>query len=355
MVLLFSAASGTISYLILIFRVLWIQYIKEHLPWSLCCGKRNRQQTGGRGGANERQPLITKEDSSPLHPFNDKQSSTGTNEADNKQSSTSTKLEADEGYRFLLFLVINILLVFGMIAVLLCGLYVNNQQPVPIEKTPEKKTHLFDKLQITTVSLYCYTLLCTISSCFIFSKVMYGIQNKCDNLFTSQNNGTLAERIDEDKHFVKKAIATQGPFELWFFIHWVMYIITSFLSISFLFEAIYEKIQGSLPHRQAGINFSALELIFLALFAFSNSFFFLYPCIRAAGVTESRKILIRDVSNSVDNANAEHRAFVSYLKEQKFGFRLNILCAHVTFSLNIAYISIFIGLLGVLIKVGSSI
>ena len=345
MVLLFSAASGTISYLILIFRVLWIQYIKDHLPWSLCCGKRNRQQVGGRGGANdgERQPLIPEEDSSPLHPFNN-----------DKPPSTSTKLEADEGYRFLLFLLINIFLVFGMIAVFLCGLYVNNQQPVTIEKTPGK-THLFDKLQITTVSLYCYTLLCTISSCFIFSKVMYGIQNKCDNLFTSEDKGTLAERIDEDKHFVKKAIATQGPFELWFFIHWVMYIITSFLSISFLFEAIYEKIQGSLPHRQAGINFSALELIFLALFAFSNSFFFLYPCIRAAGVTESRKILIRDVSNSVNNANHEHRAFVSYLKEQKFGFRLNILCAHVTFSLNIAYISIFIGLLGVLIKVGSSI
>ena len=339
MVLLFSAASGTISYLILIYRVLWIQYIKEHLPWSLCCGKRNRQQ------ANEeaRPLLIREEDSSPLHPFNN-----------DKQSSASTRLEADEGFRFLLFLLINVFLVLGMIVVFLCGLYVNNQQPVTIEKTPGK-TRLFDKLQITTVSLYCYTLLCTISSCFIFSKVMYGIQNKCDNLFKSQNNGTLAERIIEDKRFVKKAIATQGPFELWFFIHWVMYIITSFLSISFLFEAIYEKIQGSLPHRQAGINFSALELIFLALFAFSNSFFFLYPCIRAAGVTESRKILIRDVSNSVDNANTEHRAFVSYLKEQKFGFRLNILCAHVTFSLNIAYISIFIGLLGVLIKVGSSI
>ena len=346
MVLLFSAASGTISYLILIFRVLWIQYIKEHLPWSLCCGGK---------GANEgeTQPLIPKEDSSPFHPFdNDKPPSTSTNEADNKPF-TSTKLEADEGFRFLLFLLINVFLVIGMIAVFLCGLYVHNQQPVTIEKTPGK-TRLFDKLQISTVSLYCYTLLCTISSCFIFSKVMYGIQNKCDNLFTD-DNGTLEDRIVEDKSFVKKAIATQGPFELWFFIHWVMYIITSFLSLSLLLEAINEKIQGSLPHRQAGINFSALELIFLALFAFSNSFFFLYPCIRAAGVTESRKILIRDVSNSVDNANEEHRAFVSYLKEQKFGFRLNILCAHVTFSLNIAYISIFIGLLGVLIKVGSSI
>ena len=70
-----------------------------------------------------------------------------------------------------------------------------------------------------------------------------------------------------------KAIATQDPFEWWFFIHLVMYIISSFLSLSLLFEAIYEKIQASTIVRQPGIDFSAIGLIFLALFAFSNSFF----------------------------------------------------------------------------------
>ena len=70
-----------------------------------------------------------------------------------------------------------------------------------------------------------------------------------------------------------KAIATQDPFEWWFFIHWVMYIISSFLSLSLLFEAIYEKIQASTIVTQPGIDFSALGLIFLVLFAFSNSFF----------------------------------------------------------------------------------
>ena len=88
--------------------------------------------------------------------------------------------------------------------------------------------------------------------------------------------------------------------------------------------------------------------------------FFLYPCIRAAGVTESRNKAICDVSNIIDvsvdnNAVHKQRAFVNHLKEQNFGFRLNILCAHVKFDLNIAYISIFIGLLGVLIKVSTSI
>lgn len=33
LVLLFSATSGTISYFILIIRVIWFQYLKEHEPW----------------------------------------------------------------------------------------------------------------------------------------------------------------------------------------------------------------------------------------------------------------------------------------------------------------------------------
>ena len=326
LVFLFSTASGFISYLLLLFRVLWPQYILKYF--------KNRR--------GEAEPLLRNEED-PLHPFDD-------------NDDTSTRLEKSEGIRFLLFLIINIALVVGMVAVFVSGLYHHRSNPVTIENSAgEAEEKIYDEVQISVIVVYFYSLLCTISSCFIFSKVMYGIQNKCDNLFTSNDNNTIGDRIVEDKNFVKMAIATQSPFELWFFIHWVMYIITAFLSLSFLFDAINEKIQGSLPHRQAGINFSSLELIFITLFAASNSFFFLYPCIRAAGVTESRKILIRDVNNTIDNLNAEKRAFVNYLKDQNFSFRLNILCAHVTFDLNIAYISIFIGLLGVLIKVGASI
>ena len=240
-----------------------------------------------------------------------------------------------------------------MLLVLLCGLY------VPAITNKKVISSEYGYIQIPIIIIYFYSLLCTISSCFIFSKVMYGIQNKCDDLFRSDDKTTIRERIDEDKKFIDMAIETQRPFELWFFIHWVMYIITSFLSLSFLFDAINEKIQGSLPYNllynPSGVNFSYYELIFIALFAASNSFFFLYPCIRAAGVTESRKILIGDINKCICNLKSEERAFVNYLKDQNFCFRLNILCAHVAFDLNIAYISIFIGLLGVLIKVGTSI
>ena len=355
LVFLFSTASGTISYIVLLIRVLWPRYI-----WKNIKNKRNEGRKDD--GEDERALLLeNEEDPLPLHPFDDNDDN---NHNDNDNGKTSTRLEKSEGIRFLLFLIINIALVVGMVVVFVSGLYLHHSNADTIDNSTKyrrhpseakKKTGIYDKVQISVIVVYFYSLFCTISSCFIFSKVMYGIQNKCDNLFTSDDETTILKRIDEDQKFVKMAIATQSPFELWFFIHWVMYIITSFLSVSFLFEAINEKIQGSLPHRQAGINFSYYELIFITLFAASNSFFFLYPCIRAAGVTESRKILIRNVSNNIDNLNYKKRNFINYLQDQKFSFRLNILCAHVTFDLNIAYISIFIGLLGVLIKVGTSI
>ena len=327
--------------------------MKEHKPWNLlftCYEPETAPEE--EQNIEEETPLIErngrgKKETSPLHPFDND---------DDSKSDTNTKLEGAEPCRFFIFFAINLALVIGMLLVFCFGHYNSKQHIVPIGPTPTATTtqmRNYKIFEMTTVGTYFYSLFCTISSCFIFSKVMYGIQNKCDNLFINEDKGTLKERIDEDKHFVNKAITTLSPFEWWFFIHWVMYIISSFLSLSLLFEAIYEKIQASTIVTQPGIDFFSLELIFLALFAFSNSFFFLYPCIRAAGVTESRNKAIRDMNNSAKNS--KQRAFVNYLKEQNFGFRLNILCAHVKFDLNIAYISIFIGLLGVLIKVGTSI
>ncbi|XP_019861904.1 PREDICTED: uncharacterized protein LOC109590420 isoform X3 [Amphimedon queenslandica] len=225
LVFLFSTFSGAISYFFLLFRVLWPQYIHKHYK---------KRETEGDGA--ERDSLLENEPD-PLHPFDD------------TDDDTSTRLERSEGIMFLIFLIINIALVVGMAAVFLSGLYLHHSNPVTIDNNSTKDwTGIYDKVQISVIIVYFYSLLCTISSCFIFSKVMYGIQNKCDNLFTSDDNTTIRERIEEDQKFVKLAIGTQSPFEWWFFIHWVMYIITAFLSLSFLFDAISEKIQGSLPH-----------------------------------------------------------------------------------------------------------
>ena len=302
---------------------------------------------------------------SPLHPFDDNDiNNIQTGGENGNNTSTSTQLDEKESFIFWLFLLLSIALLVGMCIVFF--IHYNKRHPLSQEKDNIHITYRYNVttivgFEIVTAVAYFYSLFCTISSCFIFSKVMYGIQNQCKDLFKVEKEAS--KFIKEDKKFTEVAIETQRPFEMWFFIHWVMYIITSFLSLSFLFEAINKKIQASLVTLppDSGIAFHDEELILIALLAASNSFFFLYPCIRAAGVTESRKRLIREVNESIDFnfenniKNDIRRAFVNYLKEKNYGFRLNILCAHVKFNLNIAYISIFIGLLGVLIKVGSSI
>ena len=317
--------------------------------------------TGATHGATTEPPVpvvpdpAATDNTNPLHPFDD------TENGNNIVESTSTKLDHKERITFWLFLLLSLILLAAMCIVFIYH-YITRQ---PLSQQ-QNSTHIIYRynvttikgFEITTAAAYFYSLFCTISSCFIFSKVMYGIQNQCKGLLKGEK--TISKFIEEDENFIKVAMKTQRPFEMWFFIHWVLYIITSFLSLSFLFEAINKKIQASLVTLppDSGIAFHNIEFILITLLAASNSFFFLYPCIRAAGVTESRRRLIRKVNNHTNYLNLtddKKRAFVTYLKEKNYGFRLNILCAHVKFNLNIAYISIFIGLLGVLIKVGSSI
>ena len=318
----------------------------------------------------------------------------------NQDVDTTTQLAKEEVVCFIIFLLANIIVNVALIVIFIIGQY--HHGPPDIIEGDQKKTTLFKNLEIFSVSAYFYSLFCTLSSCFIFSKIMYGIQRKCSNLYNYLNhvnnfnensaainiylvnsltNQRLQERINRlpnnsqqeeeeekallylqqsDSDFVNVAVKTLKIFELWFFIHWILYIVSSFLSVSLLLDAIQLTIQATLPHPRPGVHFDALEMIFLTLFATSNCIFFLYPCLRAAAVTEARKKLIQRINRScsVHYPNIPtnlKKLFISFLKGQKFGFRLYILCAHIFFSLNIAYISIFISLLGVLIRLSSNI
>ena len=318
----------------------------------------------------------------------------------NQDDDTTTQLAKEEVVWFTIFLLVNIIVNVSLIVIFIYGQY-HHESPHTIEGD-NKKTIPFKNWEIFSVSTYFYSLFCTLSSCFIFSKIMYGIQTKCNNLYNyldhvnnfDENgaaidvylknfwtNETLQERINRllnpsaqqveeekallylqqrDNDFVNVAVKTLKIFELWFFIHWILYIVSSFLSVSLLLDAIQLTIQATLPHPQPGVHFHTLEMVFLTLFATSNCIFFLYPCLRAAAVTEARKKLIQRINKSclVDYPKIStnlKKLFISFLKGQKFGFRLHILCAHIFFSLSIAYISIFISLLGILIRLSDNI
>ena len=415
--LLFSSASSSLSYLIFVY-ALWKLYIKQHCKEIKCiarllsglssclyfivhCEKREEEE----------------KDIKPLHPFDDdlpkypndvhSNSSLCRGNSDdcpavckltrNQDNDTTTQLDKKELKFFILFVVVNMVLLVAMAIVFLVGQY--RYKPMIIDDdTNQTRTAFYANLEKSAVAAYLYSHFCSLSSCFIFSKIMYGIQKKCSSLnkyldhvnkfsmnrmaifnylmitWPNERGTTQQERSrtiqnllqeekmsyylkQRDKHFVLVAAKTLKILQFWFFVHWVFYIISSFLSMSLVLGATLLTIKGRQSHIKHGVNFHALEIIFLTLFAASNSFLFLYPCLRAASITKSRKKLISTITtqyypNIPDRVKSD---FVNYLEAQKFCFRLNIFCTKIPFSVNIAYISICVGLLGVLVSVVASI
>ena len=368
-------------------------------------------------------------DVKPLHPFNDDKPSVVQIDADDNQ--ISTRFEWRQAISYYSFLLVNLAVNFAMLIVFIYGQYLVSSdldESVLLHGSGQSPTKKLSIYEIVTVSAYFLSLICTVFSCFIFSKLAYGIQNKYkdfkiyfkhvnvpdhvipatpvsleeveeetdpksknSDLATEHENFESCKKYvrkkhdvkgneldldqqdkfhirlyylqERDKHFTKVATKTIKVFELWFFFHWVLYIISSFLSLSLFFEAIIDQVQSSLPDKTNaagdGINFQNLEIVFLGLFSVSNCLFFLYPCIRAASVTNSRQVQIGKLNEEYSRYQyitpELKEKFVAFLRSQNAGFDLHILCARVPFGFSVAYISIFIALFSVLLKVGTSI
>ena len=211
--------------------------------------------------------------------------------------------------------------------------------------------------------MYMYSLFCTIASCFIFSKLAYSVSERCLKLgndmkraLDSNNvNVDFASLMEADDNFTQQAQATLNWFEYWFTVHWIFYTVTSFLSITLFLDVLLKYIQAGLNRPpDSAVGFSYEELWITGIFTLSHCLLFLYPCFKAATVTLSRETMIKKVSKHLQNAHNRgtiEQIFIQYLKNKKYGFRISFFCARLRFSFNVAYISIFIGLLGVLSKI----
>ena len=95
-----------------------------------------------------------------------------------------------------------------------------------------------------------------------------------------------------------------------------------------------------------------LKLAYVFLFAIEHCILFLYPCFRAASVTTAYTAMIKKVSNDHwVNISADNKEkFLNYLKIQDCTFRISVLCAKLSFGFNVAYFSIFVGILGITLK-----
>ena len=223
-------------------------------------------------------------------------------------------------------------------------------------------TSLFQQKPLDSVSTctHCSVQL-PVASC-IFSKLAYSVTHRCLKLEDSLSNNNvntpdgLKTLMDEDDAFTNMATATLNWFEYWFTVHWVLYTITSFLSIALFLEILMMYLKSGDPKPPtSAVGYSYFELWVIALFTIFHCFMFLYPCFKAAAVTVSREKLIKKINEKRHLDDDRKQVLIQYLKNKKYGFRISFFCARLRFSFNIAYISIFIGLLGVLLKVTSAV
>ena len=112
---------------------------------------------------------------SQLHPFNN-----------DDDEGCHTKLNGNRRHCFCIFLWLNLIVLLLIFIVFIIGQYALYEPPKPIEMN-NKRTMIIEWIEGITAIAYFYSHLCTITSCFIFSKLMYGIQRKIINQETRNN------------------------------------------------------------------------------------------------------------------------------------------------------------------------
>ena len=194
---------------------------------------------------------------------------------------------------------------------------------------------------------------CSIISCFIFSKIAYAVTIECNALLkefrnicdTNTTNDTKLQRLHHaDERFQKLSMSSMRPFQFWFTIHWFFYALTAFTCIAYLVETIVSRLYGELHATcPSHYQYCVLWISHVFLLTLEHTVLFLYPCFRAASILTARKSLIRRICRKDINIPGEKIVFVQYMKERRCGFVLSVFCARIEFDFNVAYISIFLG------------
>ena len=200
-------------------------------------------------------------------------------------------------------------------------------------------------------------------SCFIFSKVAYAVSNQCLDFtrcifphIMKRDGCRLNDLKDMDKRYTLLLRNSLGPYSVWFTIHWILYTVSSLMAIAYVADQIIMELYGTeLADKKCHGEYDLdcrLNLAYSIFFALEHCMLFLYPCFRAASVTRARAKMIKYVSNAdwPNITDQDKNAFITYLKDQNASFKISILCAELTFGFNMAYLSIFIGVLGIVMK-----
>ena len=309
-------------------------------------------------------------------------------------SDSSTALKPKQACYFHFFYFVNLFLYFSNLIVFIF---------IMIKRVRHVKTTPCD-LDETGLVFQFISQLCAVQSCFIFSKVAYSsvnnffkilnkfklIDKKKDVLtelvqtkdpsikvYLSTPIDSLAENQDDDnliqdlleeqdpncpdqarlyllQNIYQQSVcsiqASLKPYGLWFTFHWILYTLSAFLSLAFLTDTIDLYFYNTNEWYENKKNIWSLT--YISLFTIEHAFLFLYPCFRAAQITSVHDRLVsrfaaqqwRHIKPSVQTQ------FLSYLRSQNFGFQISLFCADMTFGFNLAFVSIFIGTFGIVLK-----
>ena len=254
---------------------------------------------------------------------------------------TPVYLYAKQLFCFYFFFSLNLLLYAANVIVLF----------VIVNKEMDNNYPKFELIDYFGLAAQLASRYCAIISCFIFSKVAYAVTIKCHEKLKEyketvpdvvpenfDTTGALRDLERKDTEYVELCNRSMKPYRFWFSVHWFLYAVTGFMSIAYFIETVIIT-NG---HRY-------LSIIYVFLFTLEHLVLFLYPCFRAASILEARNTLIHKVSLQ-SWPTAVKSPFIQFMKEQKCGFIMSLVCIRVEFGFNIAYISIFIGFLGIILK-----
>ena len=199
-----------------------------------------------------------------------------------------------------------------------------------------------NKVNIARIAFHLISQFCAIQSCFIFSKIVYKVTNRLDDLFEVISNlldfernpntddvhvmedadlidllqSTNSEKIDKgryiwlqkmDQEFIKKVEPTLNLFGIWFIFHWVSFALTTMLLTGYILQILMHFAENSAEMILKGklipdaftnsepaiIWRYALNIVFFTLL---HAYLYLYPCFRASAITAAREKLIRKIS-----------------------------------------------------------
>ncbi len=154
---------------------------------------------------------------------------------------------------------------------------------------------------------------------------------------------------DIDQGYVRQMKNSLKRFRWWLAIHWFFYTITTFLIIAYFIELVMQDVYRDTSHCDNNKSLCGLAIAYTLLISLGQCFLFIYPCLRAASVTAARYKVIRLLSQMhwKEICFDERNAFLQYMQLEDCTFKISILCANVTFGYNLAYFSIFAGIMAV--------